>query len=50
MQKTVRTQVGGSKRIRKLKPNSEKPKQGIRKNKPLRRSQSNFFPKVQNDY
>ena len=50
LQKTVRKQVGGSKTIRKLKTNGEKPKQGIRKKKPLTRSRSNFFSKVQNDY
>ena len=52
VQKTVRKQVGGSKtgRMRKLKPNGEKPKQRIRKKKPLTRSRSNFFSKVQNDY
>ena len=50
VQKTVRKQVGGSKRIRKLKTNGENPKQGIRKKKPLARSRSNFFSKVQNDY
>ena len=52
LQKTVRKQVGGSKtgRMRKLKTNGEKPKQGIRKKKPLTRSRSNFFSKVQNDY
>ena len=52
VQKTVRKQVGGSKtgRMRKLKTNDEKPKQGIRKKKPLTRSRSNFFSKVQNDY
>ena len=50
VQKTVRKQVGGSKRIRKLKTNGENPKQGIRKKKPLTRSRSNFFSKVQNDY
>ena len=50
VQKTVRKQVGGSKRIRKLKTNGENQKQGIRKKKPLTRSRSNFFSKVQNDY
>ena len=37
--------MGGSKtgRMRKLKTNGEKPKQGIRKKKPLTRSRSNFF-------
>ena len=50
VQKTVRKQVGGSKRIRKLKTNGENAKQGIRKKKPLTRSRSNFFSKVQNDY
>ena len=50
VQRTVRKQVGGSKRIRKLKTNGENPKQGIRKKKPLTRSRSNFFSKVQNDY
>ena len=52
VQKTVRKQVGGSKtgRMRKLKTNGEKPKRGIRKKKPLTRSWSNFFSKVQNDY
>ena len=49
VQKTVRKQVGGSKRIRKLKPNGEKPKQGIREKKHLTRGRSNFFSKVQND-
>ena len=49
VQKTVRKQVGGSKRIRKLKTNGENPKQGIRKKKPLTRCRSNFFSKVQND-
>ena len=48
VQKTVRKQAGGSKtgRTRKLKTSSEY--QGIRK-KPLTRSRSNFFSKVQND-
>ena len=48
VQKIVRKQVGGSKtgRMRKLKTNGEKPKQGIRKNKPLTRSPSNFFSKA----
>ena len=52
VEKTVRKQVGVSKtgRMRKLKTNGEKPKQGIRKKKPLTRSRSNFFSKVQNDY
>ena len=52
VQKTVRKQVGGSKtgRMRKLKTNGEKSKQGIRKKKPSTRSRSNFFSKVQNDY
>ena len=52
VQKTVRKQVGGSKtgRMRKLKTNGEKPKQIIRKKKPLTRSRSNVFSKVQNDY
>ena len=50
VQKTVRKQVGGSKRIRKLKPNGEKPIQGIRKKKPLKRSRSNCFSKVQNGF
>ena len=52
VQKIVRKQVGGSKtgRMRKLKTNGEKPKQGIRKKKPLTRSRSNFFSKVENDY
>ena len=52
VQKTVRKQVGGSKtgRMRKLKTNSEKPKQGICQKKPLRRSRSNLLSKVQNDY
>ena len=52
VQKTVRKQMGGSKtgRMRKLKTNGVKPKQGIRKKKPLTRSRSNFFSEVQNDY
>ena len=52
VEKIVRKQVGGSKtgRMRKLKTNGEKPKQGIRKKKPLTRSRSNFFYKVQDDY
>ena len=52
VQKTVRKQVGESKtgRMLKLKTNGEKPKQVIRKKKPLTRSRSNFFSKVQNDY
>ena len=52
VQKTVRKQVGGSKtrRMRKLKTNGEKPKQGIRKKKSLTISRSKFFSKVQNDY
>ena len=45
VQKTVRKQVGGSKigRMRKLKNNGEKPKQGIRKKKSLMKSRSIFF-------
>ena len=39
-----------TRRLRKLKTKSEKPKQGIRKNKPLTRSRSKLFSKVQNDY
>ena len=52
VQKTRRKQVGRSKtgRIRKLKTNGEKPKQVIRKKKPLTRNRSHFFSKVQNDY
>ena len=52
VQNTVRKQMVGSKteRMRKLKTNGEKPKQGIRREKPLTRSRSNFFSKVQNDY
>ena len=52
VQKTVRKQMGGSKtgRMRTLNTNREKPKQGIRKKKPLTRSRSNFFSKVQNGY
>ena len=52
VQKTVRKQMGGSKtgRMRKLKTNGEKSKQGIRKKKLLTRSRSNLFSKVQNDY
>ena len=50
VQKNVRKQVGGSKRIRKLKTNGENPKRGIRKKKPLTRSRSDFFSKVRNDY
>ena len=51
VQKTVK-QVGGSEtgRMRKLKTNGEKPKQVIRKKKPMTRSRSSFFSKVQNDY
>ena len=52
VQKTVRKQVRGSKtgRMRKFKTNVEKPKQGIRKKKPLTRIRSIFFSKIQNDY
>ena len=52
VQKTVGKQVGGLKtrRKRKLKANGEKPKQGIRKKKPLTRSRLNFFSTVQNAY
>ena len=52
VQKTVRKQVGGPKtgRTRKLKTSGKKRKQGIRKKKPLTRSRSNFFSKVQSDY
>ena len=47
-----RQRGSGSKsgRMRKLKTNREKPKQIIRKKKPLTRSRSNFFSKAQNDY
>ena len=48
VQKTVKKQMGGSKtgRMRKLKTNGEKSKQGISKKKSLTRSRSNVFSKV----
>ena len=51
LKKTVKKQIGGSRKtLRNQQKSAQRTKRIIRKKQPVKRSRSNFFSKVHNDY